>query len=114
LGGDLAHGGKVDVAELFDVEGSAVLCLVSVSSLVRIGVGEGKYIGKREREWAESYFVSFVVVLRIILEDLCSLIVLESTNKLLDADTRIFFPPFLAVDKPKFGQFPSLELLYSI
>jgi len=55
-----------------------------------------------------------VVVLRIVLEDLCSLVVLESADKLLDTDTRIFFPPFLAVDKPELGQFPSLELLYPI
>jgi len=55
-----------------------------------------------------------VVVLRIVLEDFCSLIVLESADELFDADTRIFFPPFLAVDKPELGQFPSSRLLYSM
>jgi len=48
LGGDLAHGSKVDVAELFDVEGSAVLCLVSVACLAGMGVGEGNNICKRK------------------------------------------------------------------
>ena len=52
-----------------------------------------------------------MVILRIVLEDLCSLLVLKGADKLLDAYTRVLFPPFFAIDEPVSGQFLSRGFL---
>jgi hypothetical protein len=43
------------------------------------------------------YFVGFVVVLRVVLEDLCLLRIIPVTNEVIEI---YFLPPVLRIDKP--------------
>jgi hypothetical protein len=86
LAGDLAKGGEVDVAELLDVQRAAILWkFVSILQTVCI---------------CGTYLIGLVVVLRVVLENLRLLLVVECANKLLDADASVCGPPLLAVDEP--------------
>lgn len=82
-GGDLVHGVKVDFAQFFDVDGTAILSQISIAR------------SKKRRE--RTYLVRLVVVLRIKLEDLGLLNVIEVADEIVGAK---LFPPFLTVNKP--------------
>jgi hypothetical protein len=44
-----------------------------------------------------AYLVCLVIVLRVVLEDLRLLLVVEGANELVGAE---FFPPLLTIDEP--------------
>lgn len=46
-----------------------------------------------------THLVGLVVVLRVVLEDLLLLFVVEGLKKVVDAAAKLF-PPFLGVDEP--------------
>jgi hypothetical protein len=48
----------------------------------------------------DTCLVGLVVVLRVVLEHLWPLRVVEGANELLYTDTSVFGPPLLAVDEP--------------
>jgi hypothetical protein len=81
---DLVHGGEIDVAELFDVDRSAIL------------FGLVMYM---EESGGRAYNIGFVVVLRVVFEDFCLLRVVEVAYQIIELEV---FAPFLAVLEPTF------------
>ena len=47
-----------------------------------------------------TYFVSLVVVLGVVFEDLGPLLVVKGADQLLDSDLSVGGPPLFAVDEP--------------
>lgn len=92
-GGDLVHGIEVNLAQLLDVDRTAILFgvpIVSVSTSLAV---------EKKRSVQVTHLVRFVVVLGVVFEDLGLLGVLESTDELISAE---LLPPLLAVDEPLF------------
>ena len=90
-GGDLVHSVKVDLAQLLDVDRSAILFqaqIVSVSTSLAV---------EKKRSVRITNLIRLVVVLRVVLEDLGLLVVFEGADQLVRAE---IFPPLLTVDEP--------------
>lgn len=86
LGRKFVHGSKVDLAERLDVDWPPIL--PECQDLVKKGL-----VGP-------PYYISLVVILRVVLKDQWLLGVFERGHKLVNATAKLV-PPLLRVDEPR-------------
>lgn len=92
---DFIHCSQVDLAELFNVDGTAVLG----RALVLARVGEEWLVDCWRKATLSTYLVDLVVILRIVFGDLVALLVVEGLKEVVYT-TIEFLSPFLALDEP--------------
>jgi hypothetical protein len=79
----LVQSGKIDVAQLLDIDGPSILLLCEVCS-------------RRVRE-KTTHLIGLVVILRVVLENLRFLCVVKVANEIVEPK---LLPPFLTLHEP--------------